>query len=147
MHTTTQAEKLLKERNMKLTWQRVLIADYLLRHPGHWSADEIYHGLESEDHDLARATVYNTLRVLTESGALRALDTSQSEKRYDIIRERHAHSVCEQCGKIKDIRLPQDFDAQKRQMDDDGFDYRDLQLIFYGICKDCQKMNEESSRP
>lgn len=145
MPVTKEAEALLNECGINRTLHRLLIVDFLLAHPGHWSAEEIYEGLRQENQSLARATVYNSLKTLLEGHALKVLDLKQSEKRYEILQHRHAHSVCTECGRIRDISLPNDFAMQQNEMKNDGFQFADLQLTFYGICAECQKVTEEPS--
>lgn len=144
MREHQDARTWLQDRGISLTWQRLLIVDYLLRHPcSHSSADTIYQGLLQEGHTLARATVYNNLRTLSETGALVELETGLFGRHYDIDRNDHAHKVCRQCGKIEDAKLPIRMQEMRKAAGDD-FSLRNVQLTFYGICSSCQEQDQDN---
>ncbi|MEG3033466.1 MAG: transcriptional repressor, partial [Enterococcus sp.] len=58
----------LKKDNIRVTPQRQAILDYLIGHHSHPTADEIYHALSPSFPSMSVATVYNNLRLFTESG-------------------------------------------------------------------------------
>jgi len=61
-------ERLL-EHNIKPSMQRIAIMEYLMNHPIHPSADDIYTALSPSMPTLSKTTVYNTLRLFSEQGA------------------------------------------------------------------------------
>ena len=56
-------------RGVKLTPQRLAIFEYLSRHPGHPTAEEVYRAVLARYPTLSFATVYKTLELLAEMGA------------------------------------------------------------------------------
>lgn len=144
MQEHLEAQTWLQERGVGLTLQRILIVDYLLRHPcSHSSADTIYQGLINEGNSLARATVYNNLRTLFETGALVELETGQFGRHYDIDKNDHAHKVCRECGKIEDAPLPIRMQEMQEVAGDD-FSLHTVQLTLYGICSSCRAKAAEN---
>ena len=61
-------ERLL-EHNIKPSMQRIAIMEYLMNHPIHPSADDIYTALSPSMPTLSKTTVYNTLKLFSEQGA------------------------------------------------------------------------------
>ena len=65
-------ERLL-DHNIKPSMQRIAIMQYLMEHPIHPSADDIYTALSPSMPTLSKTTVYNTLKLFSEQGALREM--------------------------------------------------------------------------
>jgi len=59
----------LLEHNIKPSMQRIAIMEYLMEHPIHPSADDIYTALSPSMPTLSKTTVYNTLKLFSEQGA------------------------------------------------------------------------------
>lgn len=138
MKKSSEAQDWLRQFCISVTWQRILIVDYLLRHPhSHSSADTIYQGLIREGNTLSRATVYNNLRTLSECGALAELETGLFGRHYDIDQNDHAHKICRKCGKIEDLALPLSPQDMRKAAGED-FQIGSIQLTYYGVCSSCQ---------
>jgi len=93
----------LEDLGQRMTAQRVLLARYLESKNDAFSAEEINADLPS----VGRATVYRTLKLLVDSGALCKTQLPDGSPRYT--RDEHAHHhhvVCTQCGKVDEFRHP-----------------------------------------
>ena len=64
---------LLKEKGFRITKQRKLIIDIILRSDGA-SCKEIYHKVVSRDSSVGSATVYRMIRLLEDIGILKHVD-------------------------------------------------------------------------
>ena len=91
-------------RGVKLTPQRLAIFEYLARHPGHPTAEEVYRDVLARYPTLSFATAYNTLELLAEMGEVRKVIVDELRRRDDVNTERHRHAVCRQCRRIVDVR-------------------------------------------
>ncbi len=89
---------------VKLTPQRLAIFDYLARHPGHPTAEEVFRDVREQYPTLSFATVYNTLELLVEMGEVRTVIVDELRRRYDVNTEPHQHAVCRECRRILDLR-------------------------------------------
>jgi len=125
--------ELLKDHNIKPTIQRVKILEYLKTHKIHPSADEVYQDLRNEFPTISRATVYNALNVLSNSGIIEEIITPNAI-RYDFVEKDHHHFYCLKCKKIYDIYI----DLPKFELHEiDGHKVKHVQYCIVGICRNC----------
>ena len=126
----------LTARNIRPSAQRMAIMKYLVDYHNHPSAEEIYESLHPEMPTLSRTTVYNTMKLLEESGAVMALGIESKNVRYDANMMPHAHFRCRKCGMIYDIPIP----ASVREKLEvcDGFNVENVMLYYSGICEKCK---------
>lgn len=126
----------LQEHAVKPSVQRIAVMEYLLTHQTHPTVDIIYNALIGKMPTLSRATVYNTLKLLTEKGAVRQLTINDQHTHYDGDTCRHAHFLCHQCGKVFDVPL---HGAPVEESADipEGFKVETSELYFRGICPAC----------
>lgn len=97
--------QVLKEKNVKVTPQRLEVLKYLDKNRTHPTAEKIYSDLKEKNPALSKTTVYNTLELLKEKGLAHALTISSSEQHFDIVISPHYHFLCERCKKIIDIEV------------------------------------------
>lgn len=132
--------KELKEKKIRLSYQRVKILDYLNRNRTHPTADEIYTGLIAEIPSLSKTTVYNSLNSLVKANLVQELTIEDNENRYDIVTETHGHFKCEKCGRIYDFTVGLDsFNPEELK----GFQINQKSVYFKGICKKCLETNQK----
>ena len=128
--------KVLKEKNLKITPQRLMVLKYLGEHCTHPTTEEIYANLKSNNPSLSKTTVYNTLEVLEQNSIIQSLTISGSELRYDIKEGMHHHFLCKKCGVIIDIDVEC---PNLNKMLECGHKVEEVHGYFKGICKNCIK--------
>lgn len=129
----------LQEYNIKPSVHRIAVMKYLVEHRTHPTVDEIYTALSPAIPTLSKTTVYNTLKILSEQGAVQTLTIDEHKTCYDADTTFHAHFLCKSCGKIYD--LPYNGNVkQMRKIDMDGHEIQETHYYYKGICKQC---NEE----
>ena len=104
----------------------------------HPSAEWIYAQLKPEHPDLSLGTVYRNLALFRESGEVVCVATVSGADRLDACIEPHAHFICEQCGAVLDVDVPQDdlrSDLETRY----GVRVRRSELLFRGVCSACRE--------
>ncbi len=121
---------LLMEKGLKVTPQRVVITDFLVHTEAHPHADEVYEAVKDRLPACSRATIYNTLNTLVDSGVVCAISTEPGKTRYDANMHPHHHFIDTQTGTIHDI--PWEQVPQLCQGLGDQFKIRDYQITFYG---------------
>ncbi len=128
--------ELLKENNLKVTPQRIMILKYLDNHRMHPTADEIYSSLKKSIPSLSKTTVYNSLDVLKKFGLIQALTICGLEQRYEFLNYMHHHFLCKKCGKIMDIDIKC---PNIQKTIEKGHKIDEVHGYFKGICKNCVK--------
>lgn len=124
----------LKKHDIKPSYQRIKIFEYLVTYKTHPTVDEIYKALNTEIPTLSKTTVYNTLNIFIEKGIAIVITIDENETRYDANIKLHGHFKCEVCQKIYDIQIPVknlEFEELKE------FEVKDTQIYFKGICPNC----------
>jgi Fur family peroxide stress response transcriptional regulator len=125
-----------RERGVRCTAQRYAILDYLMRHPSHPTAEEIYRAINRTDPRASLATVYKALHTLAAAGLIREVRLGGGAVRFEANTERHHHFVCERCGRMEDLdwfdipRLPEKAAAGRRKL-------LGYELILHGLCAQC----------
>ncbi len=127
----------LIKHEVKPSVQRMAIMDYMLTHFTHPSVDDIYNALSPKFPTLSRTTVYNTLKLFVEHGAVKMLTIDERNACFDSDTTLHAHFLCKKCGKIYDMPLQ----GESRLLEGtlvDGCEITEIHQYFKGICKDCK---------
>ncbi len=127
----------LQEHNIRPSVQRISIMDYLMVHRTHPTVDEIYTALAPGMPTLSKTTVYNTLKLLSEHGAVQTLTIDERNTCYDADTTPHAHFLCKCCGKIYDVKCKEQHPAPDDFIEADGHEIQEVHYYYKGICKQC----------
>lgn len=131
----------LKEKNLKITGQRKLILDAFLNNESHISAEELYDQLKRENPGIGLATIYRTLKLLSECGLANELHFSNGVTRYEHLfgHEHHDHLICLNCGKYVEVVDPAIEELQAQLAQKNNFQVLRHRMELYGICQECLK--------
>ena len=125
------------------TIQKSLVHNAVVSLHGHATADEAYEVIKEEHSSIGRGTVYRNLRILAEEGLIRKVEIPSGPDRFDFTLEKHYHVRCVRCNNIFDV----DFDVIpnliSRIKNKNGIRFIDYDILFKGICSDCQKNLKE----
>ncbi len=128
----------LKERDFRLTPQRIELVRLVAASEGHPSATQLYTTIKDRFPTMSPATVYKTLALLKEMGQILEIDL-RDDSHYDGNRpEPHPHLVCTQCGRIIDGELRLTPDMIRQIENESGYRILRQQVTFYGYCPACQ---------
>ena len=130
------AKEYLESFGIRPSVQRIAVMNYLLTHRTHPTVDDIYNALAAEIPTLSRTTVYNTLNLLYEHGAILILCIDGINAHFDGYTHPHAHFMCSQCGKVYDVDLD-DTSFVERNTPRNAARVTDAQLYYKGVCADC----------
>ncbi len=129
----------LRERDFRLTPQRVELVRLIAASEGHPSAAQLYARIRTQFPTMSQATVYKTLALLKEMNQVLEIDL-RGDSHYDGNRPHpHPHLICMQCGKIVDGDLDLDLSAVRRLEKTSGFRNVRPQIALYGLCPDCRQ--------
>ena len=129
-----QTHNYLRQFSIKPSVQRSAVMDFLLKNRIHPTIDEIYSALSPTMPTLSKTTVYNTLDLFVERGAVRALAIDEKNARYDVDVSAHAHLMCRSCGVIRDIF---NLDSALFQIPQTMFKIDTVEISYFGICENC----------
>lgn len=76
----TNLKKIFKDKKIRISKQRLLILDYLMTHPIHPTADDIFNDLKNEDPAISQATIYNSLNLFVKHKLVKELDFNMTSK-------------------------------------------------------------------
>ena len=129
----------LDQAGYRLTEPRRSLAAVIADQPGHFTAAELVTAARRRRLDVGRATVFRTLEVLEQLGAVERLDLPSGEHAYvGCESEHHHHVICSRCGRTSEID-----DAGLRSVVRDvaeqtGYRVDEHRLELFGLCPDCQ---------
>ncbi|MCX7991181.1 MAG: transcriptional repressor [Proteobacteria bacterium] len=130
----------LKEKNIKITPQRIAIIEFLMSTKSHPSAEDIYKEISKKYPSMSYATVYNTLITLKNLGEVVELAIDSDKKRFDIDTSLHHHFYCTRCKRVYDLSKNFIIEAISTI---DGHNVERTFLNFTGICNKCLKEEKD----
>jgi Fur family peroxide stress response transcriptional regulator len=129
----------LKERDFRLTPQRVELVRLIATSEGHPSATQLHTRIKIRFPTMSHATVYKTLALLKEMNQVYEIDL-RDDSHYDGNRPLpHPHLICMQCNRIVDGELDIDLSSIRKLEETSGYQIVRSQLAFYGLCPNCKK--------
>ena len=131
---STDLKNYLSSKNIKPSYPRIKIYEYLSKHHTHPTVDEIYLSLLQEMPTLSKTTIYNTLKIFIEKGLVKLVTIEDNETRYDVDTNNHGHFKCENCRKIYDFPVNLEYNPTAEL---NGFHIKEKNIYFKGICGAC----------
>lgn len=124
----------------RVTPQRLAILKFLLASQGqHLTIEQIYEQVRREHPMISVATVYKTIAMLVEMGAIQSIGVIQGATCFDVNPRFHPHIVCSQCGRITDLPENDLSTWIEKIRTATGYDEVTPEILFYGRCPECQK--------
>ncbi|MDR2929199.1 MAG: transcriptional repressor [Cytophagaceae bacterium] len=141
MKINNEAIERLNSFGVKPSMQRLAVMTYLLKHRTHPTVEAIYLDLCSQIPTLSKTTVYNTVKLLVEQGAVAELTIDDKNLRYDSDISTHAHFKCCHCGYLCDIPVRKSTLLSVKKIG--GLTVSESQLYYKGYCEKCSKLMEK----
>lgn len=130
-------EEYVRRHGLKSTQQRDLIVELFLRSSGHMSIDDLLAKVRKKSPKVGYATVYRTLKLLTDSGIAAARQFGDGQTRFEVSdgEAHHDHLICSQCGLILEFENDA-IERLQEQMAESlgGFKLVRHKLELYGVC-------------
>lgn len=92
----------LIEKGLRVTPQRIVIFETILKLNNHPTADDIIAFIRPDHSNIAIGTVYKVLDSLVENGLIKRVKTERDVMRYDAIVENHHHLYDAESDRISD---------------------------------------------
>ena len=128
----------LKRCGLKITQQRLLVAETIFALNSHFTVDSLAETLRSQKDAISRATIYRIVSLMVEAGQLTEHHFNQSVKVYEHIprRQHHDHIVCHDCGRIDEFMDEHIERMQIEIAERLGYKLSDHALNLYGRCQE-----------
>jgi Fur family ferric uptake transcriptional regulator len=130
---------LLARNSVKPTRQRLRVLEALAAEPHDASAQKIHAWLRAQGETIGLATVYRTLAVLSERGAIDALMHHPGEVCYRLCGdEHHHHLVCSACHRVVELGDCELEGWLEELASQHGFTVTNHTVEVTGVCTECR---------
>jgi Fur family ferric uptake transcriptional regulator len=141
-------EEYLKEKGLKITNQRLLVAQKIFSSHNHFTAEGLLDELKDNKDRISKATIYRILAIMVEAGLLEEHDFGKDYKYYEHIigHEHHDHIICMQCGRIVEFIDERIEELQNKAASENGFTITGHSLNIFGNCTNfatCEHKNKK----
>lgn len=129
----------LRERGLKVTASRLAVLRAVDELGGHPDAAAIAAHARERLGSVSTQAIYDGLHALEAAGLLRRIAPAGSPARYETrVGDNHHHIVCRSCGVAEDVDCTVGEAPCLTPDDDHGFIVDEAEVIFWGLCADCQ---------
>jgi len=139
----SRIEKLCKDRGLKLTDQRRVIAKILSNSADHPDVEQVHRRASRVDPRISIATVYRTVRLFEEANILTRHDFGDRRARYEEVPDtHHDHLIDTKSGKVIEFQNNEIERLQEQVARKLGYRLVDHRLELYGVPLGNQKKIE-----
>jgi len=138
--STPELERLLRERNVRPTRQRLAVLLELAKEPNDTTASALWRRMRARGKQtIGLATVYRTLGLLHERGVIDSLSHHTAERCFRLCTDSHHHHlVCQRCHRVVEL----DECGLGGWVDEaagrHGFTPTEHQVEITGLCAECR---------
>ena len=130
--------KYLTQHKHRKTPERYAILDHIYSTKGHFDMESLYTSMTEANFRVSRATLYNTIELLLDSGLVVkhqfGANVSQYERAHG--NENHDHMICLSCGEVKEHKNSNLFTpSQQKKLQRFKVSY--YSMYIYGTCAKC----------
>jgi Fur family ferric uptake transcriptional regulator len=133
----TRFNEYVRRNGLKSTQQRDVIVEQFLRSTGHISIEDLLARVRKRSPKVGYATVYRTLKLLTDCGIAAARQFGDGQTRFEVVGDHahHDHLICVNCGLILEFENDAIEQLQDEMADRlGGFKLVRHKLELYGLC-------------
>ena len=126
----------LEARGHRVTPSRLAVISAVLQQRDHFTVDDLLR----RSRGAGRATVFRTMRLLTELGVVCRVLLDDGSLHYRLSRRgHHHHLVCLGCGSVQDLDDCAVSGLVRELSSSSGYEIEGHWLEFYGRCAPCQR--------
>jgi Fur family ferric uptake transcriptional regulator len=136
MHNLKSIVRRLEARKYRITPARLAVVTAVLDRSGHFSVDDIVGRVPG----VGRATVFRTMKLLSEMGMLCRVLLEDGSLRYRVSRRQghHHHLVCVSCASVQELDACIASDMLGDLARSTGYEIEGHWLEFFGRCAACR---------
>jgi Fe2+ or Zn2+ uptake regulation protein len=141
LDTPNPIVRALDAAGYRLTEPRLAVAELIVDHDGHFTASELAATASQRRLGVSRATLFRTLDLMVELGAVERLDLPNGEHAYvPCAAAHHHHVVCRRCGRTAEVDDAGLNEAVREIERTSGFRIDTHRLELFGLCRHCQAL-------
>jgi Fur family ferric uptake transcriptional regulator len=130
----SRLERLCREKGMRMTGQRRVIARVLSDATDHPDVEEVHRRASAVDSNISLSTVYRTVRLFDDKGILDRHEFGDGRARYEqVAKEHHDHLIDMATGRVIEFRNEQVERLQEAIARELGYKLIDHRLELYGV--------------
>ncbi len=107
-----------------------------------WSIDELHESVVQALGAADYSTVFRAVSGLERDGLIKRIDLGDGKVHYEVSDEHHEHIRCDVCGRVVEVPGCVLEDASFAVASSTGFKVTSHQLLFSGICPDCESARQ-----
>jgi Fur family ferric uptake transcriptional regulator len=137
------------ENGLKSSRQREVIAETFFKAGGHLRVEELLDRVRAIDSRIGQATVYRTMKLLTQCGLAEAHQFGDGHTVYEPVEEpeeHHDHLICTKCGAIVEFYSEKIEALQSDIARQHGYAVTSHKMELYGICPTCLEREKSRAR-
>ena len=127
--------------HLRFSSQREEIINILSKKSYHPKASEVYKEVKKNMPRISRATVYRNLETLEKEGIITKIPTEPQRFENLQYNGKHAHFICNKCGKVEDIELKELTEKISKKLNS-----KDIMINITGTCSTCLKEEKNGRR-
>ncbi|MFM7195255.1 MAG: Fur family transcriptional regulator [Bacteroidota bacterium] len=137
----------LEARKLRKTPERYAILEVIYSTPGHYDVETLYNKVREQGHEVSRATVYNTLDLLTENDLVTRHQFGKGQALYERAfgSRQHDHLICLDCNRVVEFCDPRIQTIQNTVEELLQFDVQDHSLVLHAHCRKSDCPNRPAS--
>ncbi len=137
----------LESKQLRKTPERYAILEVIYSAPGHYDAETLYNKVMDQGHAVSRATIYNTLDLLTETDLVTRHQFGKGQALYERAfgSRQHDHLICLDCSRVVEFCDPRIQTIQNTVEELLQFDVQGHSLVLHANCRkaDCPNRKEK----